>query len=130
MRVWLTFAALIFLAIRVSGCASVPEKYWQVNRMTSDRFTYVSDVAKHGVPHYDEPLVTGNNRFSGDCEEYASAIQFQLAKIGVSSTRWYVVNRAGPHALTCTATGWCFDANTVPFRREKAPYIFITTLDR
>ena len=32
-------------------------------------------------------------------------------------------------ALTCTDTGWCVDANTVPFRREKALYVFITTLD-
>lgn len=125
MRVWITFIALILLAIMVSGCASVHEKYWQVNRMTSDRFTYVSDVAKHGVPHYDEPLVTGNNRFSGDCEEYASAIQFQLAKIGVSSTRWITTHPTGLHALTCSDDGWCFDAYNVPMRRESVPYIFI-----
>lgn len=113
----------------LTSCSTIPEQYWEINRETSYKFTYVSDYKKHGLPHYDEPLVTGNRRFSGDCEEYASAIQFQLAKIGVSSTRWYVVSKAGAHALTCTATGWCFDANTIPFRRENAPYVFITTLD-
>ena len=128
MRVWLTFAALIFLAIMVSGCVSVPEKYWQVNKMTSHRFTYVTDIEKHGLPHYDEPWVTGESRFTGDCEEFSSAIQFQLAKIGVSSDRWLVVGRRGFHALTCSDDGFCFDAFTIPMRRENVPYKFISRM--
>lgn len=128
MRVWLTFAALIFLAIMVSGCASVPEKYWQVNRMTSDRFTYVTDYEKHGVADFREEGVTGDAPFSSDCEEYGMAIQHQLAKIGVKSTIWLVKRKYDYHALTCSEDGFCFDAFTVPIRREKVTDVFITTL--
>jgi len=128
MRVWLTFAALIFLAIMVTGCASVPEAYWQVNRITSDRFTYVTDFEKHGVPDYREEGVTGDEPFKADCEEYSMAIQYQLAKIGVSSTRWVVKRKYDYHALTCTDTGWCFDAFQVPVRRESVPHVFIEEL--
>jgi hypothetical protein len=128
MRVWLTFAALIFLAIMVTGCASVPEKYWEINRATSHKFTYISDIEKHGVHHFVEYGTTGNSRFTGDCEEYALAIQYQLATIGVNSVIWVTKRRAGLHALTCSDDGWCFDAFTVPERRESVQDVFITRM--
>lgn len=108
------YLTLLFL----TGCASVPEAYWQINRATSERFTYVTDFEKHGVGHYDEPNVTGESRFSGDCEEAASAMKYQLAKIGVPSTRWVITTSNGLHAITCTYDNWCLDINTVPTRRE------------
>ena len=125
MRAALTILGLLLL----TSCSTIPEKYWEINRETSYKFTYISDYRKHGVPHYEEPFVTGNTLFSGDCEEYAAAVQYQLALNSVPATRWYVIGRAGAHALTCTQDGWCLDAYTLPFRREKAPYVFITTLD-
>ena len=122
-------AICCLILLMLSGCLYTPESYWEINKRLSSHFTYISDYKKHGVPHYEEPFVTGNTPFSGDCEEYAAAVQYQLALNSVPATRWYVIGRAGAHALTCTQDGWCLDAYTLPFRREKAPYVFITTLD-
>lgn len=124
-RVALTFAALIFLAVMVTGCATVPERYWQVSRTVSDRFTYVSDRVKHGVDHFEESGVTGDTKFTGDCEEAAIAMKYQLAKIGVHSTIWVTTHRVGLHAMTCSDDGWCFDAYNVPVRRESVPFTFL-----
>lgn len=119
---------LAILCVCLTGCASVPEAYWQINRATSERFTYVSDFEKHGVPDYREEGVTGDTRFTGDCEEVAAAMKYQLAKIGVKSTIWVVKRKYDYHALTCTDDGWCMDAYTVPMRRESVRDVFITQL--
>lgn len=111
-----------------SGCAAVPENYWQVSRKVSERFTYVTDIKKHGLQHYDEPGVTGESRFTGDCEEAASAMQYQLAKIGVPSKRWVVATANGFHAITCTFDNWCLDANALPTRRENIKGAFVVEM--
>jgi len=51
---------LALICVCLTGCASVPESYWQINRATSERFTYVTDFEKHGVPDYREEGVTGD----------------------------------------------------------------------
>ena len=122
------YRCLAIFCLCLTGCASVPESYWQINRATSERFTYVSDFEKHGVPDYREEGVTGDEPFKADCEEYSMAIQYQLAKIGVKSTIWVVKRKYDYHALTCTDDGWCMDAYTVPMRRESVRDVFITQL--
>ena len=118
------YLTLLFL----TGCASVPEAYWHINRATSERFTYVTDFEKHGVADYREEGVTGSDKFTGDCEEYARAIQYQLGIQGVQSTVYVVKRKYDYHALTCSEDGFCFDAYTVPMRRESVRDIFITKL--
>lgn len=119
----------VFCVCLISGCATVPENYWHLNKATSAKFTYVSDMQKFGVEHYHERGHTGNVPFQADCEEYSDAIRYQLALRGVASRSWVVKAKQGYHALTCSEDGWCFDANTVPFRREQAPYLFITEME-
>ena len=121
-------SAIAIICVCLTGCASVPEAYWQINRATSERFTYVTDFEKHGVPDYREEGVTGDTRFTGDCEEYARAIQHQLGIQGVQSTVYVVKRKYDYHALTCTSDGFCFDAFTVPIRRESVRDTFITQL--
>lgn len=115
-----------------SGCAAVPENLWALNKQVSGRFTYMTDYAKHGRASVRETHVTGSAAFSGDCEEYADAMAYQLRLIGEVPTVWYVYDARVQvyHAITCTESGWCFDANQVPMRREKAPYIFIDQMPR
>ena len=121
-------SAIAIFCLCLTGCASVPEAYWQINRATSERFTYVTDFEKHGVPDYREEGVTGDTRFTGDCEEYARAIQYQLGIQGVQSTVYVVKRKYDYHALTCTSDGWCMDAFNVPVRRENVPDVFISQL--
>jgi len=122
------YRVLAILCLCLTGCASVPEAYWQINRATSERFTYVTDFEKHGVADYREEGVTGSDKFTGDCEEYARAIQYQLGIQGVQSTVYVVKRKYDYHALTCTSDGWCMDAFNVPMRRESVRDIFITKL--
>lgn len=119
---------VVVLMLMMTGCATVPENYWRINKATSAKFTYVSDMQKHGVTHLDELVVTGDYPFDGDCEEYATAIRFQLARAGIPARRWVVSTKSGYHAITCTEDGWCFDAFNVPMRRENTPYLFITQM--
>lgn len=112
----------------LSGCATVPENLWQLNRATSDRFTYVSDQAKWGVESFVEVGVTGEKQFSGDCEEYAFAMVFQLNKRGIAAQVWVVSTKSGLHAITCTLDGWCLDYDNVPVRKERASYYDFMTI--
>ena len=122
------YRCLAILCVCLTGCTSVPETYWQINRATSERFTYVTDFEKHGVADYREEGVTGSDKFTGDCEEYARAIQYQLGIQGVQSTVYLVKRKYDYHALTCTSDGWCMDAFNVPVRRENVPDTFISRM--
>ena len=129
IRVVLTFSALLALAVLVSGCASTYyDDLWALNKRVSHRFTYVSDMQKHGVIEYHEKGVTGNDKFSGDCEEYAFAIKYQLARAGINATVWHVYDGVGGHAVTCTEDGYCLDHKQAPRRREDTGYEFIKAL--
>lgn len=124
------FRIIAVLCVCLSGCATTAaDDYWRLNRAVSERFTYISDIEHHGVQHYHERGHTGRGPFKGDCEEFSDAIRYQLALRGVASRSWVVKAKQGYHALTCSEDGWCFDANTVPFRREQAPYLFITEME-
>lgn len=109
----------------MSGCSTVPENLWQINRATSARFTYVSDHEKWTVESFVELGVTGDMQFSGDCEEYAFAMVYQLNKHGIVAQVWVVSSTQGFHAIACTLDGWCMDYRNVPIRRERSSYYFM-----
>jgi predicted transglutaminase-like cysteine proteinase len=125
MRVWLTFAALVFLAVMVSGCASSRyDNLWALNKSVSHRFTYLSDDEKHGVVEFWEKGVTGDGPFSGDCEEYAFAIKYQLQQAGYQAKTWRVHDGIGGHAVTCTDDGYCLDHRRAPRLMRDTGYQF------
>lgn len=130
MRLVLIIAA--YLA--VTGCAgfsSPPEDLYRIQKRINDRFVYVSDVEKWGVEHIDEGLVTGDVPFSGDCEEYATAIKYQLEKAGKPAERWMVEVKDGRlHAVSCmTDDVWCLDnIERIPVKKDALRYRWIRTL--
>ena len=134
-------AILIALTLCVTGCASLgapPENLYRIQQHVNERFTYVPDLVKWGVVHKDEGLVTGEERFTGDCEEYATATKYQLEKAGFSAKRWmvrindarrYGVRGTSLHAVTCTDDGWCLDNITrIPQKQASLQYTWIRTL--
>lgn len=112
----------------LSACTAIPENLWEINRTISDRFVYVSDQDKWCVSNYVEQDVTGDERFSGDCEEYAIAVKHHLDHMGVAASVWRVEGNGEPHAVTCTEDGWCLDYNVIPTQMDKTPYWFVERL--
>lgn len=127
-------AAIIALCAALSGCASLgapPDDLYWIQRGVTANFAYVSDQDKWGVPHLDESWVTGEHRFTGDCEEYAAAAKYQLEKAGYAAERWVVVDRAGSlHAIACQVGGeWCIDnLHRMPQKRASLGYKWVGTL--
>lgn len=128
---------LIPLLLSLSGCSIIqqgpPEDLYMMNKKVSHNFLYVSDEVKWGKTDHWETNVTGDHRFSGDCEEYAFAVAHQLARRGISSTSWVVTKpewgtTGQAHAITCSDTGWCFDYGQQPFRKEHSDYIWVMTV--
>lgn len=112
----------------LSACTTVPENLWAINRAISDRFVYVSDLDKWCVSNYVEQDVTGDYRFSGDCEEYAIAVKHHLDHMGIAASVWRIEGNGIGHAVTCTEDGWCLDYNVIPTQMDKTPYWFIERL--
>lgn len=128
---------LVCTGLALSGCSlpqPIPENLYRVNKRVSNNFLYVSDEVKHGYAEYWEAGVTGDTRFTGDCEEYAFAMNVQLNRMGIPNTMWVVAPPAGSapvgelHALTCSDSGWCFDYDRVPFRKETSEYTWIMSV--
>lgn len=88
-------------------------------------FSYVSDMKKWGSLEHHERGVTGESRFSGDCEEYAFAMKWQLGRKGINASVWHVLNGEEGHAVTCTEDGYCLDYGRAPTRREDTGYVFL-----
>ena len=118
--------AFLWLCMVSTGCTTIPENLWELNKTISHRFSYVSDQDKWCVSNYAEQGVTGDDHFSGDCEEYAFAIKHHLDHMGIPSSVWRVISKETgvSHAVTCTASGWCLDYNAMPRRKDKTPYYF------
>ncbi len=127
----LSFLAVIWAYFQFTGESSEEDILWKINREVSHKFTYVTDMEKWGVEHYSEEGVTGEKKFTGDCEEYAKAIKYQLHKVGIDSTIWAVWNNETNeyHTITCTLDGWCLDDNTRPMREEDTNYVFIQEIN-
>lgn len=119
-------SAILWFCMASTGCTTIPENLWELNKTISHRFSYVSDQDKWCVSNYVEQGVTGDDHFTGDCEEYAFAIKHHLDHMGIPSSVWHVVSKENgiAHAVTCTASGWCLDYNTMPRAKEKTPYYF------
>lgn len=111
----------------LGGCAGIPDELWMLNRQISHNFVYVSDLVKWCSTQHIELEVTGDSRFSGDCEEYALAVRHHLNHMGIASQIWQVVDRKTGqiHAITCTDDGWCLDYDALPMRKRDTPYTFI-----
>ena len=126
--------ALIAFCLVMTGCASLsrpPEDLWMIQKRINQKWTSVSDQAKWGTYHYDEGLVTGDEPFSSDCEEYASAAKYQLEKAGYKALTWVVIERTGTyHAVTCTVDGeWCLDNLTgIPAKRDALGYQWVKVM--
>lgn len=108
------FAGACFAGLGLSACAifgtDEQQAEWLVMRevkaVNDARFTYITDQQKYGVPEFWNLNETGDQPFSGDCEEYAIAAQHQLLKRGVWSR---IVIRPG-HAIVC-GRFYCIDNN-------------------
>lgn len=125
---------IIATYLTITGCAGFsrpPEDIYRIQKHVNDRFSYVSDQAKWGVGHFDEGLVTGNKPFSGDCEEYATAIKYQLESAGKPAQRWMVMTKKGQfHAVTCMkADVWCLDnIERIPVKKDALRYVWMRQL--
>lgn len=116
----------LILVLLLTGCASsYQDNLWALNKSVSHRFHYVTDPDKWGEQEHHERDVTGQTRFSGDCEEYAYAMRWQLSQRGITSTVWHVINEQGGHAVTCTEDGYCLDYGRAPTKREDTGYFFL-----
>lgn len=131
MVILLSFLVGIWAHFQFTGESSEEDILWKINKEVSHKFTYVTDMKKWGVDHYSEEGITGEKKFTGDCEEYAKAIKYQLHKVGIDSTIWAVWHSEANqyHAVTCTLNGWCLDENTRPTRKEDTNYVFIREIN-
>lgn len=122
------------LASLMTGCTALagpPEDLWMIQKRINERFIPVSDFKKWGKGHYWEQGVTGDNVFSGDCEEYAAAAKVQLERKGHPVTMWRVELPDGEHhAVSCTIDGdWCLDnLRGIPVKRDRLKYQWIAVL--
>lgn len=81
------------------------EREWKaINEVAYEQhahFTYVSDMQKHGVEHHAEQGVTGDEPFSGDCEEFMQAAFVQLLRRGVVVAPVFTKVGDEPHVMAC-----------------------------
>lgn len=97
-----------FLALLVVSVLSAPAYAGPPTDLLAVAVTVHQNFAYRAQRGDDATFHTGEERFYGDCDDFALAASFQLWRIGYEPELVFLDARRSKHVIVC-ADGWCID---------------------